>query len=235
MSARISRASRRTSEPGGACEPGCSGHGARRGPGRGRARSSSGSSSCRCQRSRFCAGCASATRSSRWSTSSLSSREAGSCSARGRSGSRSAARAMASASIGSDLPRVRALRPGPRPSASAAPAPPLPGAPAAPAPGGWTRAGSPRRRTPPRPRRTPAAPTAAAGDARHRWPAPSRLAQLPADLVDGDGGVRALWTSIPSMHHGGVSFLPERDSWVGRRTHLSGGDATLLSSHAGRP
>jgi hypothetical protein len=39
----------------------------------------------------------------------FSSRDAWVCSARGRSGSRTAARAIASASIGSDLPRVRAL------------------------------------------------------------------------------------------------------------------------------
>src|SRR3954449_12177194 len=31
-----------------------------------------------------------------------------------------------------------------------------------------------------------------------------------------------------------ASFTQKRDGWAGRRTHLSGGDATLLSSHAGR-
>src|SRR5690349_4054016 len=33
----------------------------------------------------------------------------------------------------------------------------------------------------------------------------------------------------------GWSPLSSRDSWAGRRTHLSGGAATLLSSHAGPP
>src|SRR3954451_3103788 len=31
-----------------------------------------------------------------------------------------------------------------------------------------------------------------------------------------------------------ASFHEKRDGWAGRRTHLSGGGATLLSSHAGR-
>ena len=70
-----------------------------------------GSSSCRCQRSRCCARRRSATRSSRWSTSSFSSRSVSSP-ARGpsSSGSCNAARATASASIPSDLPRVRLRR-----------------------------------------------------------------------------------------------------------------------------
>ena len=57
-------------------------------------------------------GAARATRSSRWSTSSFSSRSVSSP-GRGpsRCGSRSAARATASASIGSDLPRVRPRAP----------------------------------------------------------------------------------------------------------------------------
>jgi len=64
------------------------------------------SSWCRCQRSRCCARRRSSTRSSRWSTSSFSSRN-GCSSGRGRlsRGSRKAARATASASIASDLPR----------------------------------------------------------------------------------------------------------------------------------
>ena len=67
------------------------------------------SSSWRCQRRRASSRVRSATRSSRWSSNSLISRAAGS----GRAGgncSRSAARATASASIASDLPRRRSPR-----------------------------------------------------------------------------------------------------------------------------
>ena len=39
----------------------------------------------------------------------------------------------------------------------------------------------------------------------------------------------------PTAPPWGCLLPPRRDSWVGRRTHLSRGDATLLSSHAGRP
>jgi hypothetical protein len=100
------------------------------GPGRRRAVCSrSGSSRCRCQRSRLIALVRSATRCSRWSTSSLTSQDAWSWPAVGRLGSRSAARATASASIGSDLPRP-ARRGGPRPSAAVGPAPPAPQRPA---------------------------------------------------------------------------------------------------------
>jgi hypothetical protein len=68
---------------------------------------SSGSRACRCQRSRLIIRVRSATRSSRWSTSSRTANAApGSCAA-GRPGSRKAALATANASIGSDLPRVR--------------------------------------------------------------------------------------------------------------------------------
>ena len=72
--------------------------------------SSSGAISCRCQRIRLCRRVRSATRSSRWSTSNLTWRDGPSSWATGRSGSRHAERAIASASIASDLPRVRALR-----------------------------------------------------------------------------------------------------------------------------
>jgi hypothetical protein len=67
-----------------------------------------GSSSCRCQRSRLIMRVRSPTRSSRWSTSRRSSRSGPSSLAIGRSGSRSAARATASASIGSLFPNERA-------------------------------------------------------------------------------------------------------------------------------
>ena len=43
-----------------------------------------------------------------------------------------------------------------------------------------------------------------------------------------------LCTSAPTTTMMVASFTPVRDGWAGRRTHLSGGDATLLSSHAGR-
>ena len=48
------------------------------------------------------------TNDSRRSTSNFNSRDAASCDATGRSGSRRNARATANASIGSDFPRVRA-------------------------------------------------------------------------------------------------------------------------------
>jgi hypothetical protein len=67
----------------------------------------SGSRSCRCQRNRFWIRVRSATRSSRWPTSSLISRAGPSRWAWGRLGSGNAARATASASIGSDLPGGR--------------------------------------------------------------------------------------------------------------------------------
>ena len=200
--------------------------------------SSSGSSSCRCQRSRFCILVRSASRSSRWSTSSFSSRERG-------------------VVLGHAADRARAARPGrspvrrsgrtcpacgrccgSRPSASAAPAPPSLRRPAGPAPAGSTRAGSPR---PPTPRslgelaaRPPQQlPVPGIGGA-----APSRCRRCAADLVDRHRAcgcpcgrrlpTRPPWRrSPPSAQRG--------DGRVGRRTHLSGGAATLLSSHAGRP
>lgn len=69
--------------------------------------SRSGSRSCRCQRSREMRRVRSPTRSSRWSTSNLTSVERWAGSTAGRFGSRNAARAIAKASIGSDLPGVR--------------------------------------------------------------------------------------------------------------------------------
>ena len=71
---------------------------------------SSGSSSCRCQRSRCWIRVRSATRSSRWSSNKRISRDAPSSVAAGSSGSRSAARATAIASITSDSPRCPAER-----------------------------------------------------------------------------------------------------------------------------
>ena len=109
------RAGRGRSAPGLSARGGRAGGraGRARPPGRARraARAGVGSSSCRCQRSRCWQRRRSATRSSRWSTSSFSSRSVSSP-ARGPSscGSCSAARATASASIESDLPRVRPRR-----------------------------------------------------------------------------------------------------------------------------
>jgi hypothetical protein len=69
---------------------------------------SSGSRAWTCQRSRLIMRLRSATRSSRWSSHSRTASASPASRAAGRSGSRSAALATASASIGSDLPRVRA-------------------------------------------------------------------------------------------------------------------------------
>src|SRR5918994_5165267 len=57
--------------------------------------------------------------------------------------------------------------------------------------------------------------------------------ELAASLVDCDGGVAALVRVDPQNHHGPVS-LHDGATRTGRRAHLSGGDATLLSSHSGR-
>src|SRR5450830_1748245 len=58
--------------------------------------------------------------------------------------------------------------------------------------------------------------------------------KLAAGFIDGDNGVRPLVRIDSNDDH--VSCLPLRWGWTraGRRTHLSWGDATLLSSHVGR-
>src|SRR5437588_8510710 len=74
----------------------------------------------------------------------------------------------------------------------------------------------------------------------HRLGMPDRdrcddlLAELATRLVDGDEGVRALVYIGSNNNHGGCLHSLRGDGWAGRRTNLSGGDATLLSSHAGR-
>jgi hypothetical protein len=59
---------------------------------------------------------------------------------------------------------------------------------------------------------------------------------LPADLIHDDRRVGVL-VNVDTQHHHEWRHLFSRggDGWAGRRTHLSGGAATLLSSHAGRP
>jgi hypothetical protein len=60
------------------------------------------------------------------------------------------------------------------------------------------------------------------------------LLQPSATLVDCDSSMRLL-VHVDTQHdHEVVSFQCERDGRAGRRTHFSRGDATLLSSHAGR-
>jgi hypothetical protein len=59
------------------------------------------------------------------------------------------------------------------------------------------------------------------------------LAELTAELVDRDDGVGALVRIDAQDHHGLVS-LRSGMTPTGRRAPLSRGDATLLSSHAGR-
>ena len=154
----------------------------------------------------------------------------------GRSGSRSAARAIANASIGSDLPRV-APTGGHRPSASAAPAPPAPGSQQRPLEPGRHVPAVLDREPPAAARRTAHVPTAAAA----RRPASvartsrSRPSCRPTASTATAQWV-SLWTSTPNHdHHAGGLLSQLRDGWAGRRTHLSGGAATLLSSHAGRP
>src|ERR1700733_16314101 len=61
------------------------------------------------------------------------------------------------------------------------------------------------------------------------------LADLAPHLVDGDECMAVLVHIVSNNNHGGCLHSLRGDGWAGRRTNLSGGDATLLSSHAGRP
>lgn len=197
-----------------------------------RAGSLPGSSSCRCQRRRLIMRVRSPTRSSRWSTKSRSSRSAPSSLAMGRSGSRRAARATASASIGSLLPNERA--------ASRAFAISF---------GGTLTIRSPaasksRSRRRERRRQSSTAQRRCGKRAAHatssRWSAdvvPS-VRVPPADLTARQPrrpcgcacAHRSRWSPCPLclLHSMGEKRR------TGRRAYPSGGETTLLSSHVGR-
>jgi len=61
------------------------------------------------------------------------------------------------------------------------------------------------------------------------------FAEFAPGFIDRNDGVAALVRVDAENHHARVSCLsPVGGDRTGRRAHLSGGDATLLSSHAGR-
>src|SRR6476659_6778256 len=60
------------------------------------------------------------------------------------------------------------------------------------------------------------------------------LAELATDVVNDDECVGLLVYVGSNNNHGGCLHSLGGDGWAGRRTHLSGGGTTLLSSHAGR-
>jgi hypothetical protein len=149
----------------------------------------------------------------------------------GRSGSRSAARATARASIGSDLPRARTAWRAPAISHGGTRS---------------TRSPAASRSRSSRPvtcRQSSTAHLRSSGQRRRAqpssWPCPSVRA---ATVVWSSwrpawSTATTVWVSLCDQRPAAPCrcLLPARGPWVGRRACLSWGAATLLSSHAGRP